>query len=50
MESRLFCASFFRSNAKQPEDRLLAVAAVTAGVDADGGKLAALAPAFDGEW
>lgn len=36
-------------DAEEVKDLFLLVPAVTAGVDADGGELAALAPAFDGE-
>jgi len=36
-------------NAEHPEDRLFFVAAVTSGIDANGGKFAAFAPTFDGE-
>lgn len=35
--------------AEEPQNLLFFVAAVAAGVDADGGKLAALAPAFNGK-
>ena len=34
---------------QHPQDALFFVATVTAGVDADGGELATLAPALDGE-
>ncbi len=39
----------YRIDAEHPQDRLFLVAAVTTRVDADGGELASLAPAFDGQ-
>ena len=46
-ENRLFVSSGI--DAEHPEDRFFFVAAVATGVDTNGRKLAALAPAFDGE-
>ena len=44
----LRCLSFW-VDSEEVEDGFFAVSAVAAGVDADGGEFASLAPAFDGE-